>query len=782
MLSAVDCRKLLTCSPAVSAVAVARQSGVALAEVERLFHEVHDSCGDVEVTYVVSWNTRGNARALSCNDQPYEGSEASTATAAVSTVDDSTTFTRGSIVLCTTRNEAEALCATREGLSCTVYQLRTRQASSAESANTVGDEYASSTGVKATNALPPRLKCRFAPPPRLQDVRPYPLVWRSSMEEEDLNPARATPAPMAKSSQPAVVVKQEAAVRSSCVPPVSAVPPVKRHPSLPPTCASNDTHAPRIAQTHAQANEEEEGESTNRRRRSPAPPTDRVVHHDPPLVRAPAPSPPPTPLASPSCAESLVCMPPPSPMTHHDAMKHGTSLAGELHDESATSRATRSASHESTALPPTCTTPTAPMEKAEAPATPTNGDAAARKRPLSVFDIMCSSSSASSSGGAVTSAGRGAKKPRKERPAAAKESSESASTTRDGEEAAKVVKKANKKTARERKADALSTCKSLAKLARASARNARAKAAGAAVHSSSSSSASGRGALAGMLDDEEEDDSERTQSAVYEDDTSVSRTTAPCHSGPSAANHGEGANGSDYASEQVIHGVSSALFDVQVTPVNDDIILCDQAPPLAFCSPERPLTSAAASIAASASASASSDTAQQRTLSGLFNPAVVAFQKQYVRETQTEMTFVKGEYVCQDVVCYRDRTTSEIISELDFHRRTAEVASRHAGGGVGVGGNDVPQHRSAGGSAVADGADAAAVVCTTLSANSREAAYGEVAPTRSVPASASSERKRSVGGGVRVSKQAPPPSDAPPAKTTATLLSFFKSSSHGREA
>ncbi|CAM38730.2 conserved hypothetical protein [Leishmania braziliensis MHOM/BR/75/M2904] len=120
----------------------------------------------------------------------------------------------------------------------------------------------------------------------------------------------------------------------------------------------------------------------------------------------------------------------------------------------------------------------------------------------------------------------------------------------------------------------------------------------------------------------------------------------------------------------------SPIFDVVELPAsNDEIIMCDYAPPLAF-RPAAPLpsppTPTPAKKASSAAVPAAAG-ATQHTLGSFFNTAVVMFQKSYVREVQTEMKIENGEFVCCDLPCYKHSSTGEVISEDEYHQRTAAL-------------------------------------------------------------------------------------------------------------
>ncbi|KAG5491852.1 hypothetical protein JIQ42_01761 [Leishmania sp. Namibia] len=119
-------------------------------------------------------------------------------------------------------------------------------------------------------------------------------------------------------------------------------------------------------------------------------------------------------------------------------------------------------------------------------------------------------------------------------------------------------------------------------------------------------------------------------------------------------------------------------FDVVEAPAsNDEVIMCDDAPPLAF-RPAAPLPSRSTPTphkkepeAKKASSAAAAADATQCNLASFFNAAVVEFQKSYVREIETEMRVENGEFVCCDFPCYKHCSTGEVISEHEYHQRTA---------------------------------------------------------------------------------------------------------------
>ncbi|KAG5468065.1 hypothetical protein LSCM4_01154 [Leishmania orientalis] len=144
---------------------------------------------------------------------------------------------------------------------------------------------------------------------------------------------------------------------------------------------------------------------------------------------------------------------------------------------------------------------------------------------------------------------------------------------------------------------------------------------------------------------------------------------------PAHLSHSEVSSGSHV---EAMMNDDSPTFDVFEAPAsNDEFIMCDDAPPLAF-RPAAPLPSRSTptphkkeSEAKKASAAAAAADATQCKLASFFNAAVVEFQKSYVREIETEMRVENGEFVCCDFPCYRHCSTGEVISEDEYHQRTA---------------------------------------------------------------------------------------------------------------
>ncbi|ESS68735.1 hypothetical protein TCDM_02444 [Trypanosoma cruzi Dm28c] len=109
---------------------------------------------------------------------------------------------------------------------------------------------------------------------------------------------------------------------------------------------------------------------------------------------------------------------------------------------------------------------------------------------------------------------------------------------------------------------------------------------------------------------------------------------------------------------------------------NDDIILCDDAPPMVFCTPE-PVAGTSKKeqqqIQQNQRRHESLGSATQPKLTGFFQRDVIEYQKQYIREVMTDTVFENGEYFCKDKVCFRHKETKEVISEEEFYRRSAEI-------------------------------------------------------------------------------------------------------------
>ncbi|CCW59880.1 unnamed protein product [Phytomonas sp. EM1] len=204
--------------------------------------------------------------------------------------------------------------------------------------------------------------------------------------------------------------------------------------------------------------------------------------------------------------------------------------------------------------------------------------------------------------------------------------------------------KASKKAKIEKK-DPPPTTKSLAKLAKASAKG--------------KSSASGHGgpvlrAPANVLDDEE---------ALPDEESCFGEASLEQPLPPEA----------EFMQEETL------CLDVAVSAVNDDIIVCDDAAPLAFMAPQ-PLpaldTSPPPAAKGGSGASQATINTSQSTLSVFFNPEVVKFQKGYVRELRTDTKLVDDEYICVDVPYYRSLADDTLLTEEEYHQRSVELMAK----------------------------------------------------------------------------------------------------------
>ncbi|RNF09390.1 hypothetical protein TraAM80_02187 [Trypanosoma rangeli] len=154
-----------------------------------------------------------------------------------------------------------------------------------------------------------------------------------------------------------------------------------------------------------------------------------------------------------------------------------------------------------------------------------------------------------------------------------------------------------------------------------------------------------------------------------EDDEAVDRSSSSSSSSSSS-------RGSFVRRDEALLNEDLPAIDVAVfARENDGIILCDDAPPMVFCAPgpaagalkkeqQKQLTQWQQESMGSAT---------QAKLTGFFQPGVIDFQKQYVREMETDMVIKDGEYICKDVVCFRHKGTNEVISQEEFHRRSSEI-------------------------------------------------------------------------------------------------------------
>eukprot|EP00796_Vickermania_ingenoplastis_P004425 gene4425-3224_t len=119
----------------------------------------------------------------------------------------------------------------------------------------------------------------------------------------------------------------------------------------------------------------------------------------------------------------------------------------------------------------------------------------------------------------------------------------------------------------------------------------------------------------------------------------------------------------------------SLALDVQETRENDEIVLCDDTPPFVFGAN----VSGEKSEKKHNSETPPSSIRDANGLRMFFNPAVLKFQESFRRQVETSMKLVDGEYVCSEVVVYRSKeNTNEVLSQEEYHRRSAEVAATAA--------------------------------------------------------------------------------------------------------
>lgn len=116
------------------------------------------------------------------------------------------------------------------------------------------------------------------------------------------------------------------------------------------------------------------------------------------------------------------------------------------------------------------------------------------------------------------------------------------------------------------------------------------------------------------------------------------------------------------------------MLDVDVSEANDDIIICDDAPPIAFLAPLSRQPPAPPHTTRNPRSTCTS----QPPLGVFFSSDVLKFQRSFQREIRTDSKVVDGEYLCCERVYYRSTTTNELITEDEFRRRSAETAARSA--------------------------------------------------------------------------------------------------------
>ncbi|KAG5494153.1 hypothetical protein JKF63_01988 [Porcisia hertigi] len=232
---------------------------------------------------------------------------------------------------------------------------------------------------------------------------------------------------------------------------------------------------------------------------------------------------------------------------------------------------------------------------------------------------------------------------------------EAAATKRPRTEAAPA--KALRQSAKPRAASKTGNTVSLAKLARASKKKS----------CDTHAATGGASALSpkSFLDDDDDDDDTATCLSHREDSGSQAETVAQQE--------------------------APILDVVEVSAFNDEIIMYDGAPPLAF-RPAAPTLSLSTPRSTKEGLGAAKPdptavTPDARTVQGkllsFFSAAVVEFQKSYVREVQTETSIEDGEFVCCDVPCYKHNSTGEVITEEEYRQRTAALIRRNSGDAAG---------------------------------------------------------------------------------------------------
>ncbi|RHW72972.1 hypothetical protein DPX39_040007700 [Trypanosoma brucei equiperdum] len=116
------------------------------------------------------------------------------------------------------------------------------------------------------------------------------------------------------------------------------------------------------------------------------------------------------------------------------------------------------------------------------------------------------------------------------------------------------------------------------------------------------------------------------------------------------------------------------VLEVAFTPAeNDEIILCDNAPPMIFCAPEPTSSPLKRDPHRTQAANGNAALSAHPKLTGFFQPEVIAFQKEYSRELETDTVFEGGEYICSDRVVYRHVKTGAVLSEEEYHKKSAEL-------------------------------------------------------------------------------------------------------------
>ncbi|ORC93831.1 uncharacterized protein TM35_000017080 [Trypanosoma theileri] len=143
-----------------------------------------------------------------------------------------------------------------------------------------------------------------------------------------------------------------------------------------------------------------------------------------------------------------------------------------------------------------------------------------------------------------------------------------------------------------------------------------------------------------------------------------------------SSNSEKNSRSNSYLREMEFMNEEPQNLDIVVTAVtNDDIIICDDAPPMVFCAPEASISPLKKEQQQQKKCDAAVSLDQPK-LTGFFHPDVGIFQNTYVLEVKTETVFENDEYISRDVVYYRHKENGELISEEEFHRRSIEVSRK----------------------------------------------------------------------------------------------------------
>ncbi|KAG8349118.1 hypothetical protein TRVL_00070 [Trypanosoma vivax] len=120
-------------------------------------------------------------------------------------------------------------------------------------------------------------------------------------------------------------------------------------------------------------------------------------------------------------------------------------------------------------------------------------------------------------------------------------------------------------------------------------------------------------------------------------------------------------------------------LDVITTPAaNDEIIICDNALPMVFCAPDPlPPVPRRETMRPRTDKEASDCSPTQPKMTDFLQPEVLAFQKAYTRDVETDTVVENNVHICTDRVVYRHNKTGETISESEFYQRSSIISSLH---------------------------------------------------------------------------------------------------------